>query len=823
MLITDRAQIARFVRLVHPEPDALVELRVLTEKGAHAGYYNNLDKFVEDVVRWSGSGHCYFTLNAIHPDCASRILNRIAWAKRDTLTKDKEIVRRKLILLDFDPQRLSGIPSSDEEHRAALDRARTVRDWLSERGWPEPVFMSSGNGAALFYGIDLPADDGGLVKNVMGRLAKEFDDEKVKLDTSVHNASRIARIAGTLNMKGEHSEERPHRLATILEAPAALAVVAADRLDAVIGQSESTKPSPIPKINQHDLAGWLSAHGVPFQEESIDKGIRYRLGICPNKGKGHEDGRTWIAQFDDGRIHAGCFHDKCRELDWPKMRRLIDPTLADEIVGESVSESPKDCHRFARVILNGTRHEDGSPTFALECDTPYRWNAEAWQPISDADFARTLTRQCKAEADRLAKAGVRVNPDDGYALNITTGFVGNVRNAMLSMIPQVERQPSWLDDAKNWPANEVLACSDGLIHIPTFVEGGSSFCLPLTPRFFSTLNLGYPFDPTGRCPELWHKFVNQLWPDDPESIKLLQEWLGYLLTLDTSLQKMLIMFGPGGSGKGTILDVTRHLIGAANVASLTLPMLGENHALQALVGKSLCIFPDASIPDRVDKTPLVESIKSITGEDLMSINPKHKPRYSLKLNTRLMIATNDMLDLPDPSGALTRRLLVLRFTKTFKENPDTSLRQKLLAELPGILLWAIEGWKRLRERGRFTESESGQEVKQCLDKTSSPIFAFVADCCEVGSTARCDKDDLYRAWSSWCTEHEHYSGTKESFAKLLRTAVPNVENYRPRVESRRLNLYKGIALKDKSVEESDIGVSWTRHEISDYHAEEVLS
>jgi putative DNA primase/helicase len=509
------------------------------------------------------------------------------------------------------------------------------------------------------------------------------------------------------------------------------------------------------------------------------------------------------------------------------MRLLIDPlfeTDAEEDLCGGALEKPNDCHRFARVILADTRHPDGTATFALEGDSLHRWTDMVWQPTSDASFNRDATEASKREADRLAIAA-RNRGLDGFATNVTVNFVSSVKNAMLTMMPQAVSQPCWLGDHNGWLANEVLACSDGLIHLPSFADGEENFRAPLTPRFFSTLNLGYPFDANGPPPALWFEFLNQVWETDPASVMLLQEWLGYLLVLDTSMQKMLILFGAGGGGKGTILEVTRHLIGPVNVTSLKLPDLAESHATQTLIGKSLCIFPDASIPQRMDKTPLVETIKSITGEDLITINPKNKPRYAAKLNTRLMVATNDLLSFDDPSGAIDRRLLVLRFTRSFQESPDKNLRRKLLKELPGILLWAIDGWKRLNEQGHFTEAASGREIRASLKEIGSPILVFVTECCEVGPTEVAGKDEIFDTWKSWCNDNGCEPGEKSAFIKLLRAAVPNVRVSRKRIDGGRLNCYTGVSLKTEvPIAEPEFDFSWAIHtaEEARAYAEEVV-
>jgi len=83
------------------------------------------------------------------------------------------------------------------------------------------------------------------------------------------------------------------------------------------------------------------------------------------------------------------------------------------------------------------------------------------------------------------------------------------------------------------------------------------------------------------------------------------------------------------------------------------------------------------------------------------VDRKHQEPVTGKLLTRLMILTNELPRLGDASGALSGRMIVLRMSESFYGREDIALTDKLLAERPGILLWAIEGWRRLRERGRF--------------------------------------------------------------------------------------------------------------------------
>ena len=105
-----------------------------------------------------------------------------------------------------------------------------------------------------------------------------------------------------------------------------------------------------------------------------------------------------------------------------------------------------------------------------------------------------------------------------------------------------------------------------------------------------------------------------VWPDDPDSILLLQEYIGYVLSGRTDMQKMLLLIGPTRSGKGTIARILAELVGRKHAAGPTLASLGTNFGMSPLLGKPLAIISDARLGNTPTHT-VVERLLSITGED----------------------------------------------------------------------------------------------------------------------------------------------------------------------------------------------------------------
>jgi putative DNA primase/helicase len=338
------------------------------------------------------------------------------------------------------------------------------------------------------------------------------------------------------------------------------------------------------------------------------------------------------------------------------------------------------------------------------------------------------------------------------------------------------------------------------VDLPAFVEGRPGAATPPTPRLFALSAADLDFDPNAPPPAAWLAFLGDLWGTDSESIETLGEVLGYLLTPDTSQQKILLIVGPPRSGKGTIGRVIGQLLGEANVAGPTLGSLGSNFGLWPLVGKLCAIISDARLGGRSDLAVITERLLSISGEDAQTIDRKNLPPITTKLPTRFVILTNELPRLVDASGALASRFIVLKLQESFLGREDTALTAKLAAEMPGILLWAITGWQRLRDRGYFRQPQASLAEVQELADLASPVKVFVRDCCRVGPGYRVERADLFNAWKRWCeSEGRDHAGDAATFGRNLRATVPTLGDSQPKTDlGGRVRCYSGIALKEPS-------------------------
>jgi hypothetical protein len=170
-------------------PGDVVELRIPKAGRLRtiSGYFDDYTKLADAIEEYSGRFEgVYYTLNPVNPSLLARAQNN-AKEYAAVTTNDRDIVLRRWLLIDIDPVRPAGVSSSDPEKDAARLKAKAVRTWLTEHGWPVPLAADSGNGYHILYRIDLEntEESTALVKSCLLALAPKLDDDTIKIDTAV--------------------------------------------------------------------------------------------------------------------------------------------------------------------------------------------------------------------------------------------------------------------------------------------------------------------------------------------------------------------------------------------------------------------------------------------------------------------------------------------------------------------------------------------------------------------------------------------------------------------------------------------------------------
>jgi len=300
---------------------------------------------------------------------------------------------------------------------------------------------------------------------------------------------------------------------------------------------------------------------------------------------------------------------------------------------------------------------------------------------------------------------------------------------------------------------------------------------PHSPGDMITRLAPVEYDPSAQCPTFL-AFMDRITGGDTHLIELLCRWFGYCLTGDVSEQILPLFYGQGANGKSTLLNVFMEILGngyAIQAAPELLLASGKDRhptELADLHGKRLVASVEVD-----DGRRLAEGlVKQLTGGDMIKARFMHRDFFQFQPTHKLVLLTNHKPVVKGTDYAIWRRIRLVPFEVTIPESErDKTLPQKLRAEAPGILAWAVRGCLAWQERG-LDFPESIRNATDSYRSESDTLAAFFSERCFTGETATAKAGDVYQAYRSWCEENGEHPLSGRAFGTRL--SDRGVDKYR---------------------------------------------
>jgi len=368
-----------------------------------------------------------------------------------------------------------------------------------------------------------------------------------------------------------------------------------------------------------------------------------------------------------------------------------------------------------------------------------------------------------------------------HEMKITTRFVNEVINHI--------KRLTYIDRRLINQNKDYIHLQNGAFNIKTMELE------PFNPNIISTVSIPVKYDPDADCPECKKFFSEVLHKKD---IPTIQELFGCCLLKEYFIQKAFMFVGEGANGKSTLLALLKAFLGVENVSSIALQEFENNRfARGELYGKLANVFAD--LTDRQMRE--TGWFKMLTGGDLIHAPRKFKGRIRFVNHAKLCFSANKPPEVIDDTDAFFRRWVILSFPNKFegkKAIPQALLLKKLTTEkeLSGLFNWAIQGLKRLLEKGKFTSTKSTEKLREHYKLISSPIEGFIMTCCKTGFEEECKKNDLYSAFIKYCKKNRLPTKAKNKFSMDLQAVMPGLEEVKKKDErGKQQRFWRGIGLK----------------------------
>ena len=400
------------------------------------------------------------------------------------------------------------------------------------------------------------------------------------------------------------------------------------------------------------------------------------------------------------------------------------PTIPEQKSQKKVNK----CLTFAQQIKEGKI--GGKYLYCMEEDQFYNYTQGYWKPIFDIEFISRIQENIQeiatwsiAQRREVAENFKCVGRKNLSAFNSTTLI--NLMNGMLC------------------PKTATLREHD---------EG-----------YYSTNRLPYKYDTQSGCP-LWIRSLNEMLENDENRIRVLQEFFGYCLTRDTKQHKALLLLGQSRSGKSTILHVLRHLVGVENCSSVPLKYISNPQHTPDIVNKLINIDTDVS----AKAAEFEAEFKTITSGEPLRTNQKFIQAFSFVPYCKLAMGANIFPKITDHSSAFYNRLILIPCDRVFSdEEQNRDLPVQLLCELSGIMNWALEGLKRLTERGKFEQCEFMKDAVEELENENNPVNIFFDEHVVIEMGTHLEKGELFDRYKEWCDKTKNYTLSSARFSSCV--------------------------------------------------------
>lgn len=273
------------------------------------------------------------------------------------------------------------------------------------------------------------------------------------------------------------------------------------------------------------------------------------------------------------------------------------------------------------------------------------------------------------------------------------------------------------------------------------------------------------YDPDAACPR-WKRFVDEIMSGDQEKVAFLQKAAGYSLTGSIVEQCLFFLFGLGRNGKSTFLEILKAKLGsdyACHAAQDTFTQRGIGHIPQDLArmrGSRLVTLPDFEKGMRLNEALL----KQVTGGDQVTARHMYKGYFTYTPTSKLWLMGNHKPEIQDATHGMWRRIHVIEFGVQFKK--DDSLLGQLLAELPGILNWVVQGcvaW----QRDGLEPPRQVQEATASYREEMDLLSEFLQECCILKPGAVVPAATIYEAYTQWAAANQEAQMSKLDFGRAL--------------------------------------------------------
>lgn len=409
---------------------------------------------------------------------------------------------------------------------------------------------------------------------------------------------------------------------------------------------------------------------------------------------------------------------------------------------------------FARLYKERVRYDHLQKRWLI-------WNLKRrrWQQDSQGQVRRLQTR---AARHRL-RAAASISDKDEKQCEVSWAMQSENKNRIDSALSLAQGEPPISDSGLGWDSEPwLLGVANGIVNLRTgeLREG--------RPEDHISRYSAIRFDPEARSPR-FEQFIREIFADDCQLIAFMARAIGYTLTGLTNEQCLFCCYGSGANGKSTLFRVLHVIFGdyASNLPFTAFESKGRSNIpndLTMLVGRRFVTASETREGVRLNE----QRIKALTGEDPITARRLYHEHFTFDPTFKLWLAFNHKPVIADDSEGMWRRIKLVPFTQEFQgDMKDDRLFDKLKAEAPGILAWAVRACAEWQRQGLGAADAVVSATASYRDE-SDHVSQFLDECCTIKADASVPVRALRSTYEQWTDENQETPLSLRAFADRLK-------------------------------------------------------
>jgi putative DNA primase/helicase len=304
---------------------------------------------------------------------------------------------------------------------------------------------------------------------------------------------------------------------------------------------------------------------------------------------------------------------------------------------------------------------------------------------------------------------------------------------------------------KNW--NEIVV-KNGILNLSNLE------LYPHNSSVYNTVCVHYDWNPKVTYSPIIDSFMNQISAGDEQKKKFLYEIVGYTLLRKPVFGKMFILYGGGGTGKSTFLNLIKKLIGEEYCSYLTLSDMEKEFLPAEMFGKLVNLGDDIDAKILKD-TGMLKSV--ITGETV-TVHRKFEAPFNFNNFAKLIFTCNKLPAINDRTTGLYRRISIIEINKKIEKFDPFFLFKITDEDMQYLLYNAVKELRNALENNRLSE-DSGM-IKRLNDfkNEQSSVLQFSEDT-GISTTANMSPvQTVYDLYVEYCKRSGFKSLSKPNFS-----------------------------------------------------------